>query len=108
MTRREWFILTFALAVFGGMFLSGCGTFAPCWYDGKAVTQHDANIMKNLGMSVTCPGDENQFIPCNADNCGKPTSRGYRYLYDGSLEVCKGDGIFHPCFAVESDWKGTI
>lgn len=40
------------------LLLTGCGTWAPCIYEGKRISQHDANKMKRQGYSVECPGDE--------------------------------------------------
>lgn len=48
------------LIVVMALMLSGCGTYAPCVYKGKAVSQHEANNMKNTGMDVECPGDESR------------------------------------------------
>ena len=42
----------------GLLILQGCGTYAPCVYEHKAVSQREANHMKALGMDVKCPGDE--------------------------------------------------
>lgn len=38
--------------------LVGCGSFAPCTYHGKAVSQREANHMRALGMDVKCPDQE--------------------------------------------------
>lgn len=58
MTRREWYYVGLIVCLGAASLLAGCGTYAPCRYDGKAVSQHEANKMKRQGMNVECPGDE--------------------------------------------------
>lgn len=59
MNRREWFFAILIILLIATAMLTGCGSFLPCTYHGKAVSQRDANHMKALGMSVVCPGDDN-------------------------------------------------
>jgi hypothetical protein len=41
------------------LLLSGCGTYKPCHLpSGEPLTQADANLLKNQGLTVSCPGDE--------------------------------------------------
>jgi len=45
-------------AFFCLIFLSGCGTYKPCRIGNEWITQTDANLLKNEGFVVSCPGDE--------------------------------------------------
>lgn len=68
--------------------LSGCGTYTPCVYKGKAVSQREANKMKDVGMPVKCPGDEDAMEKSCSD-------------YDDCLKKM----ISGPDYGKKAEWK---